>query len=165
MKLKDWLPTDNCYGWIDSDHNIYFIENIYEHANFFKTRPEFAQEYQAYRDDLENNQEIINDHLDSLDDDEHPAMHCFEGMDDESRQELYYKVHQQGWIRFGVYIQKKRVGQPKTLIEAHGITKHLDIVKPYIMSLTKRLSNSTITFFHIKGTSYGYMQYKAEKVK
>lgn len=164
MILKDWLPTDNCYGWIDENNIVYFLENIYEHAEFFKNVARFSDYYQEYQDDLIYNEEIINDHLASLDDDEHPELHRFEGMDDESREALYYKVHKHGWIRFGVHVRNYRGRATGTFIEAYGLPKHLDRVRPHFHSLTKQVDNSSIVFFHVLGNRGGYTKYKTEEI-
>ena len=137
IKLNEWVPTETLVGWLDPNDVIYPCAH-YEHIAFLKNLPEFAYAYETYLNQLENNQDIIDAHLRSLEADEHPGMHCFANMDDNARDELYTTVYEAGWLRIGFFGAFKNGKIKKSAsIDIHGSEKRLEELKRDLLKIKK----------------------------
>lgn len=156
MHIRDWIPNYEkaLYGeaaWILPDQNIRIIPSM-EHVKWLNTVPELSAAYCEYQTTVDNNADYVCYELSNLDDDEHPAMHRFDGIDDDARDTLLLAAYELGYIRFGYYdanrtarFLKKSNVEVHYILEATGDSKYLESLKKYWNILNKDLP---ITVYH-----------------
>lgn len=156
MLVTDWIPdlkraTYGEVGWITPSHEIVMVKHM-EHIEWLKNVPELFYDYIAYESELESNAEWMNSELDSLADDEHPAMHRFCGMDDNARDKLLLAAYRLGYIRFGYY-NANRYNKNNTnifyIVELNGVSEYLNKLTKYWINLSKELPMS-VAYYHAK---------------
>lgn len=99
MKFSEWVPQQNQTGWITPEGSILFCDPM-EHLDVLEGTS-LDEAYREYLREVELNEESMYSDLDSLPPGEHPAMHRFDGMNDDARDDLLETAYGLGWVRFG----------------------------------------------------------------
>jgi hypothetical protein len=107
--IHESIDEENKFGWVAPNNNIIYT-GMYGHSDFLeKLYSSFKQEKNAME---EIHSEEISDHIESLDDNEHPAWHNIECAHDSEigkLKDVYYrKAYEDGYMRFGFYKIKKK---------------------------------------------------------
>lgn len=133
MKFNEWVPQKNQAGWITGDGDI-INSKFLEHLDVL-VGTALDKEYHNYLDRCEANEEEMNNDLENLDPDEHPAMHRFAFMNDDARDDLYHAAYSAGWVRFGV----SNIYKGSCTLEVHGSTNRLNEMRKDITKLVADL--------------------------
>lgn len=168
MKLADWIPIANHisgpFGWV-SPNKMVFITDSMKHIEFLKDVPELAEAYSKYESEVESNAEWMDNELSyAAENDEHPEMHRFDGMDDDARDHLYKAAYDAGWVRFGTMVDsddwRGRFETKKnariTLLEIYGSPEGIGRVIGHCRLLAKEM-NLYLRSYRVKvGKKRGY---------
>lgn len=105
--IRDWIPNTKRgapFGWISPEGLVYITQSL-EHCEFLADIPELSAAYAEYESEVEGNNEYMHHELEyAADNDEHPAMHRFDGINDDARDRIYKSAYKRGWVRFGFTI-------------------------------------------------------------
>lgn len=142
MHISEWLPRINTteVGWIDLNLNMHSVPS-FDHIKWLATVPELFDDYAEYENAVDSNAEWMNDELSNLTEDEHPAMHRFDGMDDAARDKIYLAAYERGYVRYGCF-NPRVLGLPNNIlyaIDATGMPEHLEKLTKYFNKLAKEL--------------------------
>lgn len=158
------------YGWLSPDKQIYPVR-FHEHFAFLATRPELYDQFTQFTQTVEANDREMQDDLDSLEPDEHPAMHRFDGMNDEAREILINHIYSIGWIRLGFlmdsqyqysniservnFIRKFASDSTQYTLEAEGFAECLRIRRPMLNNICRELGcQLRVQPIHYEKTKY-----------
>jgi len=158
MHISEWIPNPKIMevGWIDLQLNMHVVKS-FEHIEWLRYISELATEYEHYENTIENNAEWMNDELASLPDGEHPAMHRFDGMDDDAKDELYLAAYKLGYVRYGCFDAHtcRSHNQVMYSIDVTGFQEHLEKLTKYFKKLAKDLPMQLIYHPVVTKNKYG----------
>lgn len=109
-------------GWLTAEGDLLPC-TLHNHLEALATVPRFAEAYERYDQIRRSNAEDMQRDLESLEPDEHPAMHRFDGMDDDARDELMKVAYTAGWIRLGRSFDTRTFGDAGTLSDVMARTR------------------------------------------
>ena len=154
--LKNWMPVNSVAAWVDENNLVHEVP-FFSHVDFLSHREDFAQAYAIYSMTVYSNEERISDHLSSLDEGDHPAMHQFQGIDDDARDLLYLSAYNRGWVRLAMHGLVSNIR-----MEVYGNEETINKNRHFYTSLSKDLGNCSLSFWKASFSYYGQLNYSTE---
>lgn len=149
IPLSDYIPDPKNgppFGWI-SPEGIVFITQSMEHIAYLENVPELQSAWLEYQSEIDCNAEYMDSELEwAAENDEHPAMHRFDGIDDDARDKMYKAAYDLGWVRFGFTMDIHSLLAKKSVLSQFEVYGSKDGVDK-IFKLTNKLAKELNLFF------------------